>query len=61
MAEFNKEQTKELRQFCVMLETEQWEWLRREAFETRQSMADIVRGFIDKARGVKPDGQGRNS
>jgi hypothetical protein len=46
--------------FEANLTLEQYEWLRRESFETRQPMTVIVRRLIDDARrdGEK-DGEGR--
>ncbi len=46
--------------FEAILTLEQYEWLRREAFETRQPMTVIVRQLIDDARrGGEKDGEGR--
>lgn len=39
----------------IQIEDHQHEWLRRRAFETRESIAQIVRGLLDRAMGGPQD------
>ena len=61
MADKNETQaSKEQQQFCLMLDTPRWEWLRTAAFQRKRSMADMVREMIDRARS-EDNGQGHDS